>query len=799
MWRSKRSLDSLLTTLAGNGVVSRLVTPREVDVQSRRCINHNPRLSAFRRQVSNGGMSGMGCRTFSNNSYGLVGSESKAKVGGMVLSPIKCGGRDTTPNDNTRERAMNYSIDSFWRPRFASVSIQSTSAQLAGWNPAAAHATSFVEANISLREDFNELSQSVWMIAAPGAVGKSTLAREICAATNAVYLDLAKAATVAGNYLVGGLVKAGFWDAWQTDTSTLLIDALDEARLRVTQSSFEDFLADVANVAGQRGVPVVLLGRVGIIEEAWAILNEKSGLNPPIFDIQLFSADRAMEFVLASLNRFSEATDFASSRKLYPHLSDALNAHKLVYREAAQFLVDHLTTATSADGRQFAGYAPVLEAVATVIASESNPAKIGDAMKSILQGKVLGRVTSEVMIRESGKLAAQLSSSLPDLNTTGLYGPEEQLARLASLVLKVGTPTIPSTLPQYAVAPYEQAVQSLLPQHPFLDSREPRPSSAVFGASILAAALAGGDSDVSKAAERFADGGPNTPNPFLLEFYREAFGAERKIPASHVGLLYASLEATAGGGDVARMSADGDDSLDVEMTLIQQDGREKNYEFKTACGGTLRFGRRVSGVSVDAEATDVELGEGGQLELVAPIAIRVRTLSLICSELVVKPDHASGAVDQTAFLEAAEAVTEASLRPPLVRTGARLQVAWPESKVYPWTPFSSDSGEDTDPRMAEAQRALRRLCISFRSHSKGRLARYEGKVEHFRMTKGPLGIALRERLVADNVLSLEDTMYFLEPDILGSKVGISFQELKLKHYPPKSRTYLQQILDSLDT
>lgn len=48
------------------------------------------------------------------------------------------------------------------------------------------------------------------MIAAPGAVGKSTLAREICAATNAVYLDLSAAATVAGNYLVGGLVKAAF-------------------------------------------------------------------------------------------------------------------------------------------------------------------------------------------------------------------------------------------------------------------------------------------------------------------------------------------------------------------------------------------------------------------------------------------------------------------------------------------------------------------------------------------------------------------------------------------------------------
>lgn len=694
---------------------------------------------------------------------------------------------------------MDYSIDNFWGPRFASVRAQSTSARLQGWSPAVEHVTSFVEATLSLRDDFGDLSQSVWMIAAPGAVGKSTLAREICAKTKAVYLDLATAATVAGNYLVGGLVNAGLWSAWQAGASTLLIDALDEARLRVTQSSFEDFLADVANVAGQRGVPVVLLGRVGIVEEAWAILNDKSGLSPPIFDIELFHADRARDFVRSSLKRLSLATEIGSTRRLYPHLSDALNAHGQVYSEAAQFLVDHLAAATSADGRQFAGYAPVLEAVATVIASESNPAKIGDAMKAILQGQVLGRVTSEVMNREAGKLAAQLCESLPGLDMTGLYGPEEQLARLASLFLGAGTPRIPPSLPPHAVAPYEQAVQSLLPQHPFLDSKEPKPSGAVFGASILAAALTGGDSDVVKAAERFAGGGPNTPNPFLLEFYLQAAGDEMPIPAAHVGLLYASLEATAGAGDVARLSAEGEDSLEVEMTLVQLDGVERHYEFKTIPGGALRFGRRVSGVSIDAETTDVEFGEGGQLELVAPIALRAGTLFLNCSELVVKPDHATGAVDQTVFLEATEALTDAGLRPPLLRSGTKLQVAWPEAKVYPWTPFASDGGEDADPRMAEFQRALRRLCISFRSHSKGRLARYRGKVEHFRMTKGELGVALRERLVADKVLSLEGAMYFLEPDLLGSKVGVGFQDLKLKHYPTKSRAYLQEILNNLGT
>lgn len=691
---------------------------------------------------------------------------------------------------------MSYSINQFWRPRFSTVLAQAPSTALPGWSTEPEQSPAFVEASLSLRQDFSDLSQSVWLVAAPGAVGKSTLAKEICAATNAVYLDLAASTTVAGNYLVGGLVKAGLWGAWQAEQSTLFVDALDEARLRVTQSSFEDFLADVANVAGKRGIPIVLLGRVGIVEEAWSILNEKSGLNPPIFDIELFQPERAKTFVQAAIERLARATDSTTSKRTYPHLEGTLAAHRSVYEKAAESLVDHLTAETSADGRQFAGYAPVLEAVATVIASETNPAKIDEAIELIFKGQVLGRVTSEVMVREAGKLSSQLAATVSGVNAAGLYDGEEQLSRLASWVLGAGSPRLPSSLPQHAVAAYEDAVQSLLPQHPFLDSKTQKPAGAVFGACILAAALTGDDPNLARAAQRFASGGPHTPNPFLLTFYKQALAGRTLIPAEHVGLLYASLEATAGAGDTVRLNVEGEASLEVEMALLRRDGKDEIYDFSTVAGSELRFGRRVGGITVDAEEVDVELGDGGQLELVAPVAVKARNLVLNCTELVVKPDH-SRSDDQVVYLEAAHAMADAGLRPPTVRPGVKLQVAWPESNVYPWNPFAAIGGEDPDPKMADAQRALRRLCISFRSHSKGRLARYKGKVEHFRMTKGRLGEILRERLVADRVLSLEGTMYFLEPDILGEKVGVSFQDLKMKIYSPTSRSYLQQVLSEL--
>jgi hypothetical protein len=482
-------------------------------------------------------------------------------------------------------------------------------------------------------------------------------------------------------------------------------------------------------------------------------------------------------------------------------LAGALDAHGSVYEKAATSLVDCLIAETSADGLQFAGYAPVLEAVATVIASESNPVKINDTVESIVKGQILKRVTTEIMEREAGKLSNQLAATVAGVNPDGLYTPDEQLSRLASLVLGVGSPKLPSTLPQHAVAAYEEAVQSFLLQHPFLDNKTQKPASAVFGACILAAALTGDDADLASAAQRFSSEGTNTPNPFLLTFYKLALRDRNVIPAEHVGLLYASLEATAGMGETVRLyvgEGEEERSLAVEMSLLRHNDEKDTYEFSTVAGGELRFGRRVEGITVDADDIDVELGNGGQLELVAPVAVKARNLVLNCGELVVKRVHwRSSYEEEVVFLEAAQVIANHDLRPPTVKPRVKLEVAWPGSKVYPWTSFASEGGEDSDPRIADAQRALRRLCLAFQANGKGRLARYKGKIEHFRMTKGPLGIALRHRLLADKVLLLEGEMYFLDPDVLGRVVGVSFLDLNQKRYSPESRCYLQKVLDGL--
>ena len=376
---------------------------------------------------------------------------------------------------------MTHTIDDFWKARLPGL-VRPTAAQmLRGWSIENAPNPSFVEADLNLRDGFDDLTAPIWFVAAPGAVGKSTLAKEISARTGAVYLDLAKADTVAGNYLTGGLVKNHLLGDWQENKSAVLIDALDEARLRVTQKSFQDFLKDVETLSAGRSLPTVLFGRVGIIEEAWLILSE-SGLNAPIFDIDFFNQQQAVKFIVAALHRLAAKTENNALR-------GSLAAHLGVYEAALTNFVTGLRGTTKTDDTRFAGYAPVLEAVATVLAGVTNPARLNETVQEAMEGEVLRQLTDQILNREAMKLRDQLPPIIPRNVKHRLYDRAEQLARLASIIYQTPAPPSPADLSPEIAGAYDQAVGSFMPNHPFLDGTGRSPSGAVFAAVINANAL----------------------------------------------------------------------------------------------------------------------------------------------------------------------------------------------------------------------------------------------------------------------------------------------------------------------
>lgn len=682
-----------------------------------------------------------------------------------------------------------YTIDEFWTRRLGGLNNYALPFQVPGWSNSETTSTSFVEAELTLREGFDDLDQPIWFVAAPGAVGKSTLARQIAAATSAVYLNLAEADTVAGNYLAGGLVKTGLYPYWQNEQCTVLIDALDEARLRVTQSSFEDFLDDIVTMTRNRGVPLVIFGRVGVIDDSWLILNEK-GVSPPIFEINFFDIERANKFVLSALRRISETPGFEPLRQ-------NLQKHSVVYEDVVRKSLASINKLAASDGSRFSGYAPVLEAVAAVISREKNPAHFSIDGDASSQSELLESLTAKILDRESEKLRAQLGD-IPIDTRARLYGPEEQMRRLSHVVLGGPSPSIPNFLTPDEAGVYATALEGFVAQHPYLDGNNRKASGAVFSAAVNAFALFADESQLRIAAERYATDAGHTPNPFLIDFYDAEIGKRKiqEIPPEHVGFIYESARSRASSGDIVRLSIEADkeaEHADMEISAENSatEGKTSGKRYKISQAGMLKFGRQLSGVSIDAEPMSLSIGDGGPAEIHGPTIISVAALNLLCSDLAFSKSDITQ-TDNSIFIEASELSVSTLNSVPTVRSDVAVGVRWPGSEQFPWTSLSKEE-EQIFGELGDKLKLFRRLVMAFRSHSKGELARFKDKIEHARMTGGDFGERLRQRMLDDGILTLRGPMYVLHPDKLGAATGVSFQDIKMRTFGEKARAYLAGI------
>jgi hypothetical protein len=247
----------------------------------------------------------------------------------------------------------DYTIEKFWKPRLNVQRIPSANL-IDGWSFLDYGLATFREAPLGLSAELNPdadpFKLPLLLISAPGAVGKSTLARQIAFETGAVYVDLAKAEPVGSNTLIGGLVKSRLYEGWQAGTVGILIDGLDEARLRVTQEAFEAFLRDINQLSHGRSVPIILFGRTGAIQEAWFVLSGTA-----VLEIGYYGPEASADFAEALLRVARPGSPYAATE-----------------RKAIELLLSRLREQTEIDGDRFAGYAPVLQAVAQRVIQEGN-------------------------------------------------------------------------------------------------------------------------------------------------------------------------------------------------------------------------------------------------------------------------------------------------------------------------------------------------------------------------------------------------------------------------------------------
>jgi hypothetical protein len=347
-------------------------------------------------------------------------------------------------------------------------------------------------------KDPSVLQKEIIFIEASAAVGKSTLARQVSATLKSPFLDMAKVPVSSGSLdtLLTDLEAADKSDpvaAFHEGKIPLIIDALDEGRLLSNDAGIERFVVTTAELLlSNRSVTsrpkLVFLARFESIDLArhWIEVTGP-GITHATAKVAFFDKEGAWQLIQAYAAKGAKP---GSRYQQQPEPARDLIATFFAAIETAIGLPAGELWQNE-QGKVFAGYAPVLAAVGSILAEIDDFITVANNLKSHSGREAWGLIEAvlyEILSREQHKLlkllSAQCKSALPD----EVYDAEEQMALLAQYVESKpleGTGRV--ALPHPDMDKYNDMVRTYLPHHPFI--RQHEFGNAVLGSTLVARAV----------------------------------------------------------------------------------------------------------------------------------------------------------------------------------------------------------------------------------------------------------------------------------------------------------------------
>lgn len=671
--------------------------------------------------------------------------------------------------------------------------------------------TGFIPPRLSVREEGTNLGQAkVLIISAPGAVGKSTLAREIGFRKSALLWDLSTANEVGASSLEGMLSKTfaaekgDFAEYLSAGLQFVVIDALDEGRTKVNENSFRSMLRDVGDVAkASSGTCFVLRGRTQIAEDCWLVL-EDQGVSTSLLSIEPFNRAEADTYIQTVLNKMKIEGLVAECRDL---------------------IFEHLAISVTEDGARetadkFLHYPPVLDVVARLLQQEANPLVLKNALTastSAIQGraiKLLLQVMDRILDREAYKVRPSLEQAINEPMTqeqlSSAYNSNEQCKRLLASVFKMQVSASPEGLSAESRKKYEEAVGTWVSEHPFLQGLAD--ADSVFKAYLYAQGLHGtlGDDLKQVTSTDLLNPEARKSMRLLAEFFLANSSLEERleIQPDHLGILYDSLLSSESIHDKLYLEVDGPDEIgqdgfvriDGEFDfLLNANGlipyRSIPFTMRVTEGSTLFFGRslRHSHIAVPCQMV---LGNAGKEFQIGPdVRLNVTHMRIESDSLVV---HGNPRQQTNPDVTVIEALTCESPRLglPIVYEPTAFAVSWENDSRFPWTDYRMQRDESSfdSEDLRKTYMRFRRIAQTLRSHGNGALAKTRIKIEDERVMRGALGRTLLSQLRNDGILVLKDGFYFWGPANAAEHLGVSWGNLSRGECPPSLQAYLTKFI-----
>jgi len=556
-------------------------------------------------------------------------------------------------------------------------------------------------------------------ISARGATGKSAMAADLSSRLGAPLWSLGEDKAVSADALTARLstflgVVDPLAEVANGHVPLLIIDAMDEARLRVTGVSWDEFMASLAQYA-QAGVHLVILGRKRTVEDVWFSLADA------VADISWYEISHFNE------SQQSEYVDLRALRGTPPPSE--------VYDTAKLAVLEQLNGATDASlDEAFAGYAPVLDAVAALLRPPVNyQTVINNFQSSTVAGtrlKILRRILEALLDREQTKvetLAQDLGVSAADA-----YSPQEQLQWLSAELLGGSQPTLDwCTEPNRAE--YADRIVQFLLDHPFREGD-------IWASPVFSSYVAVKQMGTAEPERLLPIAGTSG---LFYEFAAAVADGALVVDEAQFAALHASLMAGQWVSSTSVVSVRSDDNGDdaepqtatAQLVLSQPDETSTILEATVVLDRVGRFELMSPLANLDVEFSGavVVTTRSASIDLGPEVFLRAKSIELAGSSLQVSKDTSPGEVSgPTVELEATETFeTNAVLIGNVPSSDLSIVVPTSHKLVYPWVQYRSDPDDDVGAATDErARRFLNKLMSLARHHGhRGQRAVFLKKLE----------------------------------------------------------------------
>jgi len=657
--------------------------------------------------------------------------------------------------------------------------------------------------------EFQQEKPAILLVSAVAVTGKSTLAQVLSNHTGLPVLDLGKHKPVGADTLTGLLTNgyqvgdlSRLLEAISKGSYGVIIDGVDEGRSKTTEEAFDAFLDDLAQrCAGATHTSFVLLGRTQVLEHCWLYLTLKN-VTTGLVTIRPFNLEEARQYIDA----FTAGSD---------------SSHPVEYANARDTILKMLSAAFGdrpAQGDQtflsFVGYPPVLDAIATLLREEKNYYKmLADlecADSADLEIDLLYRVVSYILRREKQQkvlpnivqpLIGGMSEEERGPIVENVFEAEEQCGRLVSHSLgrQLRLDRIPEPLINEK---YEAQLLSWLHEHPFVDGRGLF-RNAVFESFALATLIGSRDPQNLDLALEYAD---RHKYSYHTIYFLQRITGDGLVPVHSLRVVLGSALEFRSTATSIELHVEGARAQDappgppqegtietrVEIIGENQDEPSKAFNFRSALddGTAVLLGSRLSSTYVSLPC-DVLLSGIKEVELTAPVEISATKITLQSPELVLRPARRPATGGQVVL----EAEIIDSTVTNIVTNGVDLALAVQKTGLtFPAVKYVVQKDKlPEDSSLQEKYLRLRRILVHFRSHSRGSLAKYKEKIEHWRVLGNDTGWDVLERLKSDGILTLSGNFYFLQPESVHEHLGISYADLRKGRTSERLLQYLRSI------